>query len=180
MLLVACVVAFAALDSATRYVRGARERAEADRPVVFMERPFELPAFTAKDLDGNEVTLESWRGRITLVNFWATWCAPCRTEMPGLAALQAKYADRLRVVGVLYDDAPMETVRAMAASLGVNYQIVVTSHEIERSFSEPLALPMTYLVDPQGRIVVMHAGLVDLGLVEREFLELDRRTRASE
>jgi thiol-disulfide isomerase/thioredoxin len=153
-------------------IRERDRRAAADRPVQFLEDPVSVEPFTATDLDGRTISPADWRGRIVLVNFWATWCAPCRVEMPALAALQTRYADRLRIVGVVYDGAASESVRAMAASLKVNYPIVRTSFDIERSFSEPPVLPMTFLVDQAGRIVSSHAGLLDLDLVEREILAL--------
>jgi thiol-disulfide isomerase/thioredoxin len=167
-----CVIAFAAVDATTRVIRERDRRAAADRPVQFLEDPVSVEPFTATDLDGRTISPADWRGRIVLVNFWATWCAPCRVEMPALAALQTRYADRLRIVGVVYDGAASESVRAMAASLKVNYPIVRTSFDIERSFSEPPVLPMTFLVDQAGRIVSSHAGLLDLDLVEREILAL--------
>jgi len=167
-----CIVAFAAVDATTRVIRERERSATAPKPVKFFEDPVSVEPFSATDLEGRTVSPADWRGRIVLVNFWATWCAPCRVEMPALAALQARFADRLRVVGIVSDHASPETVRAMAASLKVNYPIVRTSFDIERSFSEPQVLPMTYLVDQAGRIVSAHAGLLDLDLVEREIRAL--------
>lgn len=167
-----CVVAFAAVDATTRVIRERDRRAAGARPVQFLEDPVTVAPFAAVDLDGRSVSPADWTGRIVLVNFWATWCAPCRVEMPALAALQTKYADRLKIVGVLYDDAPPESVRALATALKVNYPIVRSTFDIERSFAEPPVLPMTYLVDPEGRIVSTHAGVLDLDLVEREIRAL--------
>jgi cytochrome c biogenesis protein CcmG/thiol:disulfide interchange protein DsbE len=166
------VVAFAAVDATTRVIRERERRAVSGKPVKFLENPVTVEPFSATDLDGRTVSPADWRGRIVVVNFWATWCAPCRVEMPALAALQNRYADRVKIVGVLYDNAPPESVKALAASLKVNYPIVRTSFDIERSFSEPPVLPMTYLVDPAGRIVSSHVGVLDLDLVEREIRAL--------
>lgn len=167
-----CVIAFGAVDATTRAIRERGRQPVTGKPVQFFEDPITVEPFTATDLDGRTVSPDAWRGRIVLVNFWATWCGPCRVEMPALAALQQKHADQLRIVGVLYDDSLPETVRAMVASLKVNYPIVRTSFEIERSFSEPPVLPMTFLVDAAGRIVSSHAGVLDMDLVEREIRAL--------
>ena len=167
-----CVIAFAAIDATTRIIRERDRRAVSGKPVKFIEEPVAVEPFAATDLDGKAVSPADWRGRIVVVNFWATWCAPCRVEMPALAALQTKYADRVKIVGIVFDDAPPESVRAMATALKVNYPIIRTSFDIERSFSEPPVLPMTYLVDAAGRIVSMHAGVLDFDLVEREIRAL--------
>ena len=161
------VVALASTDFAVRYFRTTVRPASLE-PFGSIAQPYPLPAFTAVDLDGQEVSPEKWRGRIVLVNFWATWCGPCRVEMPELAALQEKYRDALLVVGVLNDPAAVEAAKALAASAGVKYPIVLLNNSIEMSFSEAPVLPMTYLIDPAGRMVAAHAGRIDASLVERE------------
>ena len=171
---VAFLIALAAADAATDYVRrrGVRGlfggRPPAVREVRFLADPFTLPPFSAVDLDGREVSSSIWRGKVAVVNFWATWCLPCRREIPALVALQERFRPDLVVVGVLDDGAPDTFVRAFAASLRVNYAIVRTSAEIERSFSPVLVFPTTYVIDSTGRVVSVHVGEIDPTLVERE------------
>jgi cytochrome c biogenesis protein CcmG/thiol:disulfide interchange protein DsbE len=174
VILAVSVLAFAATDFTTRYFRSSM-RPDSLEPFGSIAQPYPLPSFHAVDLDGNEVSPERWRGRIVLVNFWATWCGPCRVEMPEIAAMQEKYRDALLVVGVLTDPAAVETAKALAASAGAKYPIVPLNNEIDQSFSEAPVLPMTYLVDPAGRLVAAHAGRIDAGLVEREIQMLVER-----
>jgi len=173
---VVCLVALVAADAATRYARGrdAREAgaAGAGAPDAALAEPFPLAPFTATTLDDRVISLDSLRGKVALVNFWATWCLPCRVEIPALVDLQAKYRDRLIVVGVLDDGAELPAIRAFADRMRINYPIVRTSWDLEAVFSEARALPTTYVVDRQGRVVAVHAGLFDPAVLEREVLEL--------
>jgi thiol-disulfide isomerase/thioredoxin len=171
-----CLVAFAATDATTRLVRSRAAAARtptADETVVrFVDVPIAVAPFQATDLDGRDVSPASWRGRVAVVNFWATWCLPCRKELPALAALQRKYPTELVVVGVLQDGASPEFVRSFSRGLGVNYAIVQSRTEIERAFAEVMALPTTYIVDRDGRVVATHIGEIDPIRVEREVRSL--------
>ena len=159
--------ALTATDAATRYARLAPP-VSSEPPVSFLATPVPLRPFAAVDLDGRDVSPATWRGRITLVNVWATWCAPCRDEIPMLVALQEKYRDQVLIIGVVQDRASDASVKSFAASLRMNYPIVRSSRDIEHSISTDLALPMTYVVDPAGRVVASHAGRLDPAQIERE------------
>jgi thiol-disulfide isomerase/thioredoxin len=171
-----CVVAIAATDATARLIRSRAAAAAAgvpaDGPVQFVDAPVAVGPFSAADLDGRRVSPDAWRGRVAVVNFWATWCLPCRKEIPALAALQRKYPGDLVVVGVLQDGASPEFVRSFTRGLGVNYSIVQSRMEIERAFAEVLALPTTYIVDRDGRVVSTHVGEIDPIRVEREVRSL--------
>jgi len=171
-----CLVAFAATDATTRLVRSraaaARTPAADETVVRFVDAPIAVAPFEAADLDGREVSPASWRGRVAVVNFWATWCLPCRKELPALAALQRKYPTELVVVGVLQDGASPEFARSFSRRLGVNYSIVQSRTEIERAFAEVMALPTTYIVDRDGQVVATHVGEIDPVRVEREVRSL--------
>ena len=87
-----------------------------------------------RDLDGRSITSASLRGKVALINFWATWCGPCRAEIPDLVALQDKYRDQLQVIGISEDEAGPDIVRRFAASHNVNYPIVMLTPELEHVF----------------------------------------------
>jgi thiol-disulfide isomerase/thioredoxin len=168
------VLGLAAADATTRFLRRTypeglfQPPARVAREVRFLPNPSKLLPFSALDLDGREVSSSSWLGKAAIVNFWATWCLPCRKEIPALVSLQTKFGADLAVVGVLDDEASTEFVRAFGAGLGVNYPIVRTSSAIERSFSQVLVFPTTYMVDTAGRIVYVHVGEIDPDLVDRQ------------
>jgi thiol-disulfide isomerase/thioredoxin len=118
--------------------------------------PIELPG-----LDGELVALSSFTGRPVLVNFWATWCKPCRKEIPLLMALRGEFADSgLEVVGVAIDE--MEATRQLAGELGIDYPLMVGEQagiDALAAFGAPTtALPYTAVLDREGRIVAGHVG----------------------
>ena len=124
--------------------------------------------FTAQALDGREVSLAQLRGKVVIVNFWATWCPPCREEIPDLIALQSKYKDELQIIGVSQDESPAATVAAFAAEHRMNYPVVMDSPELERRFTNIHALPTSFVIDRDGRIAQRHVGMLNASLTETE------------
>src|SRR5262245_19628853 len=76
--------------------------------IRLFKQPVSVPAFTITDVDGRTISSDKWRGKVVFVNFWATWCPPCRAEIPDLVALQKKYADQILIVGISEDEGPVE------------------------------------------------------------------------
>jgi thiol-disulfide isomerase/thioredoxin len=134
----------------------------------FFRTPKAAPVLSTKDLDGRDVVLASFRGKVVLINFWATWCPPCRAEVPDLVALQDKYRDQLQIIGVSEDDAPVEVVKRFAAEHRMNYPIVLASPEIEKLFPGIGALPTTFVIDRESRIVQKHVGMLTARRTELE------------
>lgn len=128
--------------------------------VELLKEPTTLDTFTLTDLDGKTISSNDWKGKVVLVNFWATWCGPCRAEIPDLVALQTKYRDRVVVIGVSEDEGPIDKVREFAAKYTVNYPIVMTTPEIEERFPGVAALPTTFFLDTEGRIAQRHIGIL--------------------
>lgn len=128
--------------------------------VELLKEPTSVEPFTLTDLDGKTVSSTDLKGKVVLVNFWATWCGPCRAEIPDLVALQAKYRDRVVVIGVSEDEGPIDKVREFAAQYKVNYPIVMTTPAIEEQFPGVAALPTTFFLDTEGRIAQRHIGIL--------------------
>ena len=136
--------------------------------VRFSDKPVPAPALDLVDLDGRSHTTEALNGKVVLVNFWATWCLPCREEIPMLSALQNHYRDRLVILGVSIDERPAEDVKAFAASLGVTYPVIMSNRELEAAFGGITAVPSTFVLDRSGRIVQRHLGLLQGPRTEHE------------
>jgi thiol-disulfide isomerase/thioredoxin len=134
----------------------------------FYRDPAAVSSFTVRDLDGRVVSPADWRGKVTIVNFWATWCPPCRAEIPDLIALQDKYRDHLQIVGVSEDDDPPEVVRRFVEQNGMNYPVVMTTPEVQKAFPGVTALPTSFIVDREGRVVQKHVGILDARTTEAE------------
>jgi len=134
----------------------------------FFRNPAPAPVFTARDLDGTPISTSAFRGKVVLINFWATWCPPCRAEIPDLIALQEKYRDRLQILGVSEDEAPVEVVRRFAADHHMNYPVVMTSPELEKMFPGIGALPTSYVINRDARIVQKHVGMLTASRTEDE------------
>ena len=120
------------------------------------------PAFTLLDLNGKKVSLSDFKGRPLVVNFWGTYCAPCKIEMPWLEEFSKKYApDGLQIVGITYDsEAGRDTIARDAQQLGVTYPILLSTPKAEKDYlSGTDALPMSFYVDKTGKVVEVTAGL---------------------
>jgi peroxiredoxin len=116
------------------------------------------PAFSRPSLDHQTVDLDALRGQVVLLNFWATWCAPCLVEMPRFAEWQSKYkADGLAVIGVSMDD-DYAPAAAVVRKLQLNYPVVMGDERLGLQYGGVLGLPVTYLIDRQGEIRARYQG----------------------
>jgi thiol-disulfide isomerase/thioredoxin len=174
---VALVVAIAVGWGVARYVRTlqgpgsatAAPGASGEKLALrLFSTPMPVAAFTVHDLDGKAISSDSLRGKVTIVNFWATWCPPCRAEIPDLIALQDKYRDQLQIIGVSQDETGPEIVRKFAADQHMNYPIVMTTPEIERIFTGIYALPTSFVIDRNAQIVQKHVGMLNAETTEGE------------
>ena len=118
------------------------------------------PDFRLPRLDGGTLRLSDYRGRVVLLNFWATWCPPCRAEIPDLVELQRTWAaEGLEVIGVSLDEEGFEAVRPFAEAYDINYPLVVDDGTVAAQFGSLYGLPTTLVLDKEGRIVQRVIGL---------------------
>lgn len=129
--------------------------------------PGDSPVFSAETLDGQVITHDSLRGKVVLVNFWATWCLPCRVEMPLLQAMADRHRDAgLVVLGLSRDEGPDDPVRRFLAEREIDYPVAVVGRETERRFGGLAGYPTSFLLDRAGKI--RHQALGPLAMVSFE------------
>jgi peroxiredoxin len=122
------------------------------------------PDFVGTDLNGAAVHLTSFRGQVVVLNFWATWCAPCRSEIPQLNALQTEFRDRgLRVIGVSVDTDGWTAIERFRDGQPIDYVVTLADDDVRSAFAGVSELPMTLIVDREGRIVIKQIGVLSEG-----------------
>ena len=118
------------------------------------------PDFTLPSLEGKDVTLSAYHGHAVLLNFWATWCGPCKIEMPWFVELQKEYGPQgLEIVGVAMDDASKDEIQKFAKEMGVNYTILLGKEAVGQQYGGVDVLPTTFFIDRDGKIISREFGL---------------------
>ena len=131
------------------------------------------PAFAHADLDGKTVQLADFKGKVVILDFWATWCPPCREEVPDFVRLQSKYRDKgLAIVGLSLDAGGAKDVRPFADEFNVNYTMLIANDETANAYGGIVGIPTTFVIDRQGRIVKKFVGLTGYGAFEEAILPL--------
>src|ERR1700682_662776 len=145
---------------------------ESQPAIRFVRNPDPAPEFTLAGLDGKPVTRAGSKGKVILVKFWATWCGPCRAEIPDLVELQKKYKDRLQILGLVVDDEDLNAIKKFSTRYGINYPVALATNDIRIQYGGIPALPTSFVLDSEGRGVPKHEGLRDPVLYETEIRSL--------
>ena len=130
--------------------------------------------FTMKDVDGNDVSLSTYKGKVVLLNFWATWCGPCKAEIPGFVRLQEKYRDQgLVIVGYSVDDTAAKA-KAYAAEYKMNYPILLGEgrEEVQDAYGPIWGIPASFIISKDGKVCRKHMGIAPEAVFEKEVVAL--------
>jgi len=130
------------------------------------------PEFALQDLNGQPLELASYRGKVVLLDFWATWCTPCRGEIPHFVEFQDKYrAQGLQVIGISMDDGP-KPVREFYQEFKMNYPVALGDEKVADAYGGVLGLPVTFLIGRDGRMAAKYVGEVEMSSMQREIESL--------
>jgi thiol-disulfide isomerase/thioredoxin len=135
-------------------------------PVIAAGQSGKTPALALKDLRGRTVRISDYKGKVVLLNFWATWCPPCRAEMPDLIKWQQQYRGKgLQVIGITYPPTELSAVRRFIRSIKVNYPVLLGATKTKTLFDSGETLPITVVIDREGNIRERIEGI----LLDEEF-----------
>ena len=150
------------------YIAGRRTAAE-PKPAAAGNA---APDFTVADINGHKLTLSDYRGKVVLLDFWATWCTPCREEIPHFVEMQEKYGPQgFQVVGISMDD-DAKPVREFYQEYKLNYPVAVGDDKLADKFGGVFGLPINFVIDREGRIRSRHPGATDVSVFDREVSDL--------
>jgi len=131
------------------------------------------PEFSLPDLEGNKIELSSMKGKVLILDFWATWCPPCKDEVPHLVRLQSKFRDQgLQIVGLSLDQGGAGKVKPFAEEYGVNYTMLIADDETAKAYGGVAMIPTTFVVDRSGIVVKRFVGYTTPEAFEEAILPL--------
>lgn len=138
------------------------------------------PNFELKDTDGRTVALSDFRGKVVLLNFWATWCGPCKVEIPWFVEFEQRYkGDGFAVLGVAMDEEGWSVVKPFLSETKVNYRVMIGNDSVSQQYGGVDSLPTTFILDQNGGIASTHVGLVSKSDYENEIKELLQSKKAA-
>ncbi len=158
----------------------AEEKVSEEKPVEnsYKTSPMKLneesPTFTLKDVNGKEIKLTDYKGKIVILDFWATWCGPCRRGVPDLVELQKEFKNDVAVLGISLDwlTGTSADVADFIKEYEINYPILIADEQVTKDFGGIAAIPTSFVLDKQGNIVDQHVGLVSKSVFTNKIKEL--------
>ncbi|GAB1348183.1 TlpA disulfide reductase family protein [Ignavibacteriales bacterium] len=167
VLLVVSVFAFTACNKKTQEQPAENKKTEKNEPQPTATK-VKAADFSLKNAKGGmDIKLSDYKGKIVIVDFWATWCPPCVKGVPDLVELQKKYGDDLVVIGISVDDAAtVGDVPGFLQAKNVNYPVAYYTNEVSQAYGGIESIPTSFIIDREGNIVEKHVGLVDISAYE--------------
>jgi peroxiredoxin len=161
------VIVAVAVVIALMLVVGLRSARHRQNPLAGQMTGSAAPDFTLQSLDGKTVRLSDYRGKGVLLNFWATWCGPCKIEMPWFVDLQKQYGpEGLQILGVAMDDASPGEIAAFAKEMGVNYPVLIGKEAVADAYGGVEGLPYSFYIDRNGKVLDKNIGLISRSEIE--------------
>ena len=166
LLFASLLIAILGMLAAGKYLNRIHSRSPSTKMVGDV-RGIAAPNFDLATLDGHRVKLSDYRGKAVLLNVWATWCSPCKVEMPWFVELQKKYGnDGLVILGIAMDDSDAPKIAQFASEMGVNYPVLLGTDKVSEQYGNVEFLPTSFYIDREGKIVGKGTGLLGRNEIE--------------
>ncbi len=147
--------------------------AEAEKTSIFGNNSSQAPDFTVKDLKGREISLSNYSGKVVFLNFWATWCRPCKAEIPDFIEAYKQYKDKgMEIIGISVDRVSPKSVLKFAEKYKINYPVVMSNDTIQKDYEPGPYIPTTIIIDQEGKIRHKHIGYMNKETFIEYFLKL--------
>lgn len=147
--------------------------AKTEKTSIFGNNSSQAPDFTVKDLKGREISLSNYSGKVVFLNFWATWCAPCKAEIPDFIEAYKQYKDKgMEIIGISVDRISPKSVLKFVEKYKINYPVVMGTDKIQKDYEPGPYVPTTIIIDQEGKIRHRHIGYMSKETLKDYFLKL--------
>ena len=134
------------------------------------------PDFSLVDTQGKKVSLSQFKGKVVIIDFWATWCPPCRRGVPDLISLKKEFKNKIAIIGISLDVDTKKDVVPFIKNYGINYPVVYATNQVVQDYGNVEAIPTSFIIDRNGKIVKQHVGLTPKGILVDEITKLLKKS----